>query len=64
MDSRLTQVLNTLNLIEVQGKDNLNRLLGCILVLEDIIGTGNVDAPAKEVLPEPLPEGGEVEPIE
>lgn len=45
MDSRLTQVLNTLNQIEVQGKDNLNKLLGCILVLEDAIGTANVDAP-------------------
>ena len=45
MDSRLTQVLNTLNQIEVQGKDNLNKLLGCILVLEDVIGKPNVDAP-------------------
>ena len=45
MDSRLTQVLNTLNQIEVQGKDNLNKLLGCILVLEDVIGAANVDAP-------------------
>lgn len=43
MDSRLTQVLNTLNQIEVQGKDNLNKLLGCILVLEDVIGKPNVD---------------------
>ena len=35
--TRLTQVINTLNQIEVQGKDNLNKLLGCILVLEDIV---------------------------
>lgn len=27
---------NTLNSIEVRGKDNLDKLLGCILVLEQI----------------------------
>ena len=52
MDSRLTQVVNTLNLIEVQGKDNLNRLLGCILVLEDIIANGE-DIPSDDVIPDP-----------
>lgn len=52
MDNRLTQVVSTLNLIEVQGKDNLNRLLGCILVLEDIIANGE-DIPSGDVLPDP-----------
>lgn len=31
----LTGVIYTLNLIEVKGKENLNRLLACIQALED-----------------------------
>lgn len=31
----LTSVIYTLNLIEVKGKENLNRLLACIQALED-----------------------------
>lgn len=29
-------IINTLNTIEVRGKDNLDKLLGCILLLENI----------------------------
>ena len=37
MNETLTHVINTLNTIEVRGKDNLNKLLGCILVLEKLM---------------------------
>lgn len=61
MISRLSQVINTLNLIEVQGKDNLNRLLGCILVLEDIVSESN--AQPSVTVAEPDPEDSEVDTI-
>lgn len=31
---RINLIIHTLGLIEVRGKDNLNRLLGCIQELE------------------------------
>lgn len=31
----LTNVIYTLNLVEVKGKENLNRLLACIQTLEE-----------------------------
>lgn len=34
--SLLQAVINTLNSIEVHGKDNLSKLLGCINLLESI----------------------------
>lgn len=37
MDIRLYSVKNTLNEIEVHGKDNLDRLLGCIWTIEKLI---------------------------
>ena len=51
--TRLTQVINTLNQIEVQGKDNLNKLLGCILVLEDMVKVAT--QPAEVLDPDVLP---------
>ena len=33
----LQEILNTLNQIEVKGKDNLDRLLGAIMALEILI---------------------------
>ena len=36
MKNRLASVINTLNEIEVRGKDNLDMLLGCILTLETL----------------------------
>ena len=33
----LTSIVNTLNTIEVKGKDNLNKLLGCVMLLEKLI---------------------------
>ena len=35
----LSIVVNTLNGIEVRGKENLDRLLGCIQTLEQVICT-------------------------
>jgi len=36
MNNHLTQVISTLNNIEVHGKNNLDMLLGCIMALEQI----------------------------
>ena len=36
MNDRLAAVIRTLNIITVSGKDNLDHLLGCIRVLEEI----------------------------
>lgn len=33
----LTNIANTLNCVEVKGRDNMNRLLGCILTIDRII---------------------------
>lgn len=33
----ISKTINTLNNIEVHGKQNLDRLLGCILVLENLM---------------------------
>lgn len=38
MEMNLLQaVINTLNSIEVHGKDNLSKLLGCINLLESVL---------------------------
>lgn len=42
----LTNIYNTLGRIEVHGRDNLARLLGCMQELEKLIA--QVDAPKKE----------------
>lgn len=34
---QLTDVINTLNQIEVRGRENLDKLLGCILALEQFV---------------------------
>ena len=34
--TNIIAVANTLNQITIQGKDNMNRLLGCIMMLENI----------------------------
>ena len=36
MLEKLNLVVYTLNNIEVKGKDNMDKLLGCILTLEEI----------------------------
>ena len=33
----LSRIITTLNQIEVKGKDNLDKLLGCIMVLERML---------------------------
>lgn len=49
-EQTIKAMINTLNQMEVKGKDNLDRLLGCIMVLEKALNEMN--APKK-------PEGGE-----
>ena len=44
--TNLINVINTLNTIEVKGRENMNRLLGCILLLERVVA--EADAPADE----------------
>jgi hypothetical protein len=34
--TRIKAVISTLNCVEVKGKDNLDRLLGCIQTLESV----------------------------
>lgn len=43
MNETIEQLIATLNLIEVHGKENLDMLLGCILTLEQMKKDGEVD---------------------
>lgn len=43
MNEKIEQLIATLNLIEVRGKENLDMLLGCILTLEQMKKDGEVD---------------------
>ena len=43
MNEKIEQLIATLNLIEVHGKENLDMLLGCILTLEQMKKDGEVD---------------------
>lgn len=43
MNKTIEQLVATLNLIEVHGKENLDMLLGCILTLEQMKKDGEVD---------------------
>lgn len=36
MENLIRMVISTLNQVEVKGKDNLDKLLGCINALEDV----------------------------
>ena len=36
-ESTIKSIISTLNSIEVRGKDNLDKLLGCIMVLENML---------------------------
>lgn len=44
--SLLRQAVSTLNSVEVHGKDNMSKLLGCIYALEEIIQ--NSEQPTEE----------------
>lgn len=48
MNNHLTQVISTLNNIEVHGKNNLDMLLGCIMMLEQIDAQIKREAKSKE----------------
>lgn len=36
MEELIRKVIATLNAVEVKGKDNIDRMLGCILALEKV----------------------------
>ena len=42
MNEKIQLILNTLNNIEVKGKENLDQLLGCILLLETLLTSGEM----------------------
>lgn len=45
MPFSIDSIINTLNHVEVKGKDNMDRLLGAILALEQIKATQEQNAP-------------------
>lgn len=47
----IRMVISTLNDVEVKGKDNLDRLLGCINALESVVQVREA-APAEPETPE------------
>lgn len=55
MNNQFTQVINTLNRIEVHGKNNLDMLLGCIMALEQI--KSQIEQDAKEKTKEETADG-------
>ena len=40
----IATIISTLDSIEVHGKDNMSKLLGCINALESILIAGNTEA--------------------
>ena len=48
MKEKLTQILRTLNQISVQGSINLNRLLGCIQAIEQMLNEISLQQKDKE----------------
>lgn len=54
----IQDIINTLNQVEVRGKENMDRLLGAILALEFILKAQNDEAKDHVVIKEE--EGGEV----
>lgn len=50
MKNNLISVINTLNTIEIKGRENMNRLLGSIILLEKVVeGINQEDAPAFKI---------------
>ena len=47
----LQMVINTLNTIEVKGRENMNHLLGCIMTLERMMAQKDEQEPKIEILP-------------
>lgn len=48
MDKRIYLLRNTLNQIEVKGKENLDLLLGCIIAVENIISEHEAETAKKK----------------
>lgn len=44
----IISVINTLNGVEVKGRNNMNKLLGAIMTLEQIVREAQEAAPAQE----------------
>lgn len=51
MKTIFDSLINTLNQIEVKGKDNLDKLLGCIQTLEQLKGMIKVQTVEAEEVP-------------
>lgn len=48
--ANLISVINTLNSIEIRGRENMNRMLGSIILLEKVVeGIGQEDTPAFKI---------------
>lgn len=54
----IQDIINTLNQVEVRGKENMDRLLGAILALEAVLRAQNDEEKDPVVIKEE--EGGEV----
>lgn len=48
--TNLINVINTLNTIEIKGRENMNRMLGCIMLLERMAAEKD-EEPKIEILP-------------
>lgn len=53
----LQMVINTLNTIEVRGRENMNHLLGCIMALEHIMAQQEEPQDGPEISIVPVTEG-------
>lgn len=53
----LRAVVNTLNTIEVKGRENMDRLLGCIMALEHIMAQQEEPQDGPEISIVPVTEG-------
>lgn len=51
--TNIINVINTLNTVTIHGRENMNRLLGCIMVLEKM--ASDLDKPEAEPKIEILP---------
>ena len=52
--NNLVSIINTLNTIEIKGRENMNRMLGSIMLLEKIAESINQEnAPAFKIEEEP-----------
>ena len=46
MEQTIKNIINTLNMVEVRGRDNMDLMLGAIMALESLVG--ELSAPPQE----------------